>query len=911
MKNLIYIHLIILLLTLFVKTDDENNESCIANNATYALCMVNDTNIIVVSELLTAELLSTECHTHFIEESLGKPVCDEHEHTEKEGPTTAQRYGYGFLAVFIISALSLCGLLAFPLIYKVSFQLVLATFTALAIGTLLGDAMFHLIPFTLGIHSHAEEEHGHEEEEHSSITVPVYQWRMLTAVAVLYGFYLLEVFLHWMGHFRENKVSIHSHDHSHAIQQEDTSRSNETNKKTAITIHENTAYEHHSHNHHHNYNEIDPALACADRDCLHHGNTSAVEASKEIVNNKSPKRTRITGWMVIIGDGIHNFADGLAIGAAFSQELMLGVTTTIAIGCHELPHEFGDYAILIQSGFSHCRALLWNFLSATTAFIGFFVGASVSTSENSRQWIFAVTIGMFLYIALVDLLPTLLPEERFELKRFICVNIGFLVGIVIMFLLAIFEDKLCSSTNTTYTLCSSVGSNITPISPSFNGVELIKECHEDFIKKILNESCDNDTKNTADKHETPTFIQRYVYGFIAVFLISALSLVGLLALPILYQVSFKYVLDLFTAIAVGTLFGDAMFHLIPFVMGRHQHNLNDHHHHHHDHDHDHSSFSIPDYQWKILLAVFILYLFYLLEVFLHWFAHYKHDHTSSHSHTHNHSIKNNEIFQYTRVNIDADVEHSHLHHNHTHHNLHQHLKTPSIYSNAKSHINNTSLPCTPCVFSNEQHIITNPFMKDHSKEKMLDNKSDQISIGTKAYNTQFSEDVDYINPILGQLKVIKSTGWMVLFGDGIHNFADGLVIAAAFSQNVKLGVVTTIAVACHELPHELGDYAILLQSGFSHCRALLWNFLSGTTAFIGFFIGSFMSDSENIRQWIFAATIGMFLYIALVDLLPTLLADGEFEFKRFLVVNIGFIFGITMMFLLALFEDKIMGLSFK
>ncbi len=63
----------------------------------------------------------------------------------------------------------------------------------------------------------------------------------------------------------------------------------------------------------------------------------------------------------------------------------------------------GDYAVLIQSGFTHFRALFWNFLSATTAFIGFFVGAAVSTNENARQWIFSITIGMFIYIALVDL----------------------------------------------------------------------------------------------------------------------------------------------------------------------------------------------------------------------------------------------------------------------------------------------------------------------------------------------------------------------------------------------------------------------------------------------------------------------------------------------------------------------------
>ncbi|CAF1181474.1 unnamed protein product [Adineta ricciae] len=399
------------------ETQETNEESCIAQNATYALCIVNGENVTVVSESYSIGTLATECHEHFIEEALGKPACEEETHTDHEGPTDAQRYGYGFLAVFVVSAMSLGGLLAFPCLYKVSFQYVLATFTALAVGTLFGDAMFHLIPFALGLHSHESgaHEHGHEHEhEHedkgSSVTVEDHQWKMFIAVMILYGFYLLEVFLHWFAHARENKNVVHTQ----------------------------------GHNHQHNYIEPQPTLVCIGRNCTHHKSEFQAEPTENVNSNHnhSRKTTRVTGWMIIIGDGIHNFADGLAMGAAFSEDLLLGLTTTIAIGCHELPHEFGDYAVLIQSGFSHCKALMWNFISATTAFIGFFVGAAVSTNESARQWIFAVTIGMFLYIALVDLLPTLLPEGRIELKRFILVNIGFLFGIAIMFVLAIVEDKL-------------------------------------------------------------------------------------------------------------------------------------------------------------------------------------------------------------------------------------------------------------------------------------------------------------------------------------------------------------------------------------------------------------------------------------------------------------------------------------
>lgn len=112
---------------------------------------------------------------------------------------------------------------------------------------------------------------------------------------------------------------------------------------------------------------------------------------------------------------------------------------------------------------------------------------------------------------------------------------------------------------------------------------------------------------------------------------------------------------------------------------------------------------------------------------------------------------------------------------------------------------------------------------------------------------------------------------LVLVGDGLHNFVDGIVIASSFIISPALGIATTTAVAAHEIPQEIADYGILTRGGYSRRRALTLNFLSGLTAVLGalvvFAVGT--SVRENIA-WFVAAAAGMFIYIAAADLLPEL-----------------------------------------
>lgn len=117
----------------------------------------------------------------------------------------------------------------------------------------------------------------------------------------------------------------------------------------------------------------------------------------------------------------------------------------------------------------------------------------------------------------------------------------------------------------------------------------------------------------------------------------------------------------------------------------------------------------------------------------------------------------------------------------------------------------------------------------------------------------------------------SAAGYLILVGDAVHNFVDGILIAAAFLTDVHLGIVTAIAVTAHEIPQEVGDFAILLHSGFTRAKALAYNVLASMTTVIGGVLAYFsLSDMQSIVPYVLAVAASSFIYIAVADLIPGL-----------------------------------------
>ena len=142
--------------------------------------------------------------------------------------------------------------------------------------------------------------------------------------------------------------------------------------------------------------------------------------------------------MNLFGDSVHNFIDGLIIGASYLVNIPVGIATTIAVVLHEIPQEIGDFGILIHGGFSKTKALFLNFLTALTSFIGVVISLLLSSKvENITLFLIPFAAGSFIYIAGSDLIPEL--HKECNLKKSFLQLIFFIFGVLIMLLLLLLD----------------------------------------------------------------------------------------------------------------------------------------------------------------------------------------------------------------------------------------------------------------------------------------------------------------------------------------------------------------------------------------------------------------------------------------------------------------------------------------
>ena len=143
---------------------------------------------------------------------------------------------------------------------------------------------------------------------------------------------------------------------------------------------------------------------------------------------------------------------------------------------------------------------------------------------------------------------------------------------------------------------------------------------------------------------------------------------------------------------------------------------------------------------------------------------------------------------------------------------------------------------------------------------------------------------------------------MNLVGDLVHNFMDGLIIAASYLVSIPVGIATTIAVILHEIPQEISDFGVLLLGGFTKARALFYNFLTALTAVLAAVVVLMIGSSvENITTFLVPFTAGSFIYIAGSDLIPEL-HKGEFDWKSSLMQFAAIALGVLVMYALLFLE---------
>lgn len=283
---------------------------------------------------------------------------------------------------------------------------------------------------------------GEHVEDHAAVAVDE-QKNVLIGLGIFGGFFFFFVMDKLMRVF--NGGSGHDHHHHHHPEV-DTKKHDDTD--SAVEDHPHHNHNNHNDNHHHNHDEGLRQRKGATAD--------ETKADDKRVEKKtsSEEGIKLSAYLNLFADFTHNMTDGLAMAASFYASPSVGATTAVAVFFHEIPHEVGDYAILIQSGFSKQRAMLAQFTTAVGAFLGTIIGICIEQMAKTEvkdhvvgllgtdlQWgdlVIPFTAGGFMYIATVGVVPELLEvtgklvkDRRQALAEFTAMLVGVsLMGVI-------------------------------------------------------------------------------------------------------------------------------------------------------------------------------------------------------------------------------------------------------------------------------------------------------------------------------------------------------------------------------------------------------------------------------------------------------------------------------------------------
>lgn len=340
---------------------------------------------------------------------------DEHDHAHEDHASSSSAWGYSMAAVFLVSAISLAGvsLMAFSRERVGRWVLPLIGLSA---GSLLGTSFFTLLP---------------ETTETVGFDLDV---SCIVFAGAAFG-YVSERLFHTHAH-------VHADDGHHKAAGSPSGADSPSSASLIKDKGENTS----------NGTATDAASAPAACELVERVETAEADleraqssdfAAKEVgeAERRLEHERRHLAFLSLSGDAVHNFVDGALIAATFIESPSTGVMTTIAIALHELPQEMGDFCVLLHAGFSTKQAIISNFLVALTSVAGGVLTLLLNESSvsNVTNYFLPFAAGLFIYLALADLLPEINKAAERKQQRY--ATFAMVCGVGIMALLLLFPDS--------------------------------------------------------------------------------------------------------------------------------------------------------------------------------------------------------------------------------------------------------------------------------------------------------------------------------------------------------------------------------------------------------------------------------------------------------------------------------------